>query len=106
MSYSIEDFQVLNSPEYLVITQHSRKRFAERGIQIEDVCNAISTGCIIEDYPEDYPAPSCLILGHSRKAVIHVCASIMDDAIHIITAYIPAPEKWENDWKTRKEETK
>ncbi len=86
------------------MTQHSRKRFNERGIRIDDICAAISTGTIIEDYPEDYPVPSCLILGFTEKRPIHICASIMDGFIQIITAYYPAPEKWEEDWKTRKEE--
>lgn len=106
MAYTIEQFRALNRPEQMVVTQHSRKRFAERGITLDDVCNAIETGSIIEDYPDDYPFPSCLILGESGKVAIHVCASIDDGMIFIITAYVPDPNKWEADLKTRKEETK
>ena len=29
----------------------------------DDVMNAINNGEIIEQYPDDYPFPSCLILG-------------------------------------------
>ncbi|WP_026661136.1 DUF4258 domain-containing protein [Butyrivibrio sp. AC2005] len=101
--YAIKDFKDLNVPENMVITQHSRKRFTERGISIHDVCMAIETGEIIEQYSEDFPFPSCLILGTSNGKVIHVVASIDDGIIYIITAYIPNPEKWENDWRTRKE---
>ena len=102
MLYTIEDFQEINKSENIVITQHSRKRFAERGIKIADVCNAISVGSIIELYPDDYPVPSCLIKGMSANKIIHICASIMDNRINIITAYFPSAEKWENDWRTRK----
>lgn len=104
--YRIEQFEELNRPENMVLTQHSRKRFSERGIKIQDITNAIETGEIIEDYPEDYPFPSCLILGKSGEVNIHIVASINADMIYLITAYIPNPDKWEDDFKTRKEELK
>ncbi|MBQ9196698.1 MAG: DUF4258 domain-containing protein [Clostridia bacterium] len=104
--YLIEQFRALAAPSSMVITQHSRKRFAERGIKIQDVCQAIQTGRIIEQYPDDYPFPSCLILGYSEEKAIHVSASIEDSVMYIITAYIPDPAKWEADLSTRKEETK
>ena len=102
--YSIEQFQQLNKLESLVMTQHSRKRFAERGITIDDIQFVIKTGSIIEQYLDDTPFPSCLILGRSGERILHVVASIDDETVYIITAYAPSPEKWENDWKTRKEE--
>ena len=104
--YSIEQFRRLNRPEAMVLTQHSRKRFAERGINIEDIQFVFRTGEIIEQYPDDIPFPSCLILGYSGERALHVVASIDDDLLYIITAYAPSPGKWEADWKTRKEEAK
>ncbi|MBR4806925.1 MAG: DUF4258 domain-containing protein [Lachnospiraceae bacterium] len=102
--YSIGDFKSINEPSKMVITQHSRKRFSERGISLNDVCESIKNGEIIEQYPDDYPFPSCLIMGKSGNRVIHVVASIEDGLLYIITAYIPNPDKWEEDWKTRKED--
>jgi len=102
--YSIEQFKELNKMECIIVTQHSRRRFSERSISIDDICNAIDNGEIIEDYPEDYPFPSCLILGKSGRRVIHLVASIDDGLIYLITAYVPDPMKWESDWKTRKGE--
>ena len=102
--YLIEQFKELNKTEKMVLTQHSRKRFSERGIKIVDIVNAIESGEIIEEYPEDYPFPSCLILGQSEDKIIHIVASISDGMIYLITAYIPDAERWEADWKTRKEE--
>ena len=104
--YKIEDFIHLNKPEYMVITQHSLKRFTERGIVIDDVCDAISNGEIIEHYGDDFPFPSCLILGESKNKPLHVVASINGEYIYVITSYIPDSERWENDWKTWKEEPK
>ncbi len=105
MFYTMKSFQSLNRPECMVMTQHCRKRFAERNISVEDIIQVIDTGCIIETYPEDFPVPSCLILGYSGNRAIHICASIMDDYIYLITAYIPDPEKWDDDWRTRKGES-
>ena len=101
--YSIDDFRKINKPENMLLTQHSRKRLLERGIGIQDISTAIEDGEIIEDYPDDYPFPSCLILGSSNEKVIHLVASINESIIYLITAYIPNPEQWEADWKTRKE---
>ena len=86
-----------------MLTQHSRKRFVERGIQLQDIVNAIENGEIIECYPNDLPFPSCLITGKSGNRAVHIVAAIDDGMIYLITAYIPDPAKWEADWKTRKE---
>ena len=69
-----------------------------------DVKEAINSGEIIEDYPEDYPDPSCLILGKSgENQNIHVVCGIHEDELWLITAYYPDPGKWLDDYKTRKE---
>ena len=100
--YTINDFRVLSNPENMVLTQHSRRRLAERNISIDDICHAINSGEIIEQYSDDHPFPSCLIMGTSDDRIIHICASIDDGMIYLITAYIPSHEKWESDWKTRR----
>lgn len=62
------------------------------------------SGEIIEQYPDDFPFPSCLIFGYSiDEKVLHVVASDEGTASRIITAYYPNIEKFENDLKTRKE---
>lgn len=103
--YKIEQFQELNKPEKMIITQHSRKRFAERDIRVADICLAIAAGEIIEDYSEDYPFPSCLILGSSGERKLHIVASIDEGFIYLITAYEPDPERWDSEFKKRKEDS-
>ncbi|MBP3817966.1 MAG: hypothetical protein J6H31_06635 [Butyrivibrio sp.] len=44
-----------------------------------------------------------LRIGFQAK-VVHIVASINDEKIYLITAYIPDSDKWESDWKTRKEQ--
>lgn len=57
-------------PENIEITLHDAKRLEQRDISINDVISCILTGEIIEQYPTDYPYPSCLILGSSLKSII------------------------------------
>lgn len=81
---------------------HASERIQQRGITREDVINCIMNGEIIEEYPDDWLNPSCLIFGCSvNHKIIHVVVGL-DDYIHIITAYFPSIEKFENDLKTRR----
>ena len=96
----------LFAEDKVFVTEHAAERFRQRGIRMKDIRTVVGNGEIIEDYPEDYPFPSCLILGKSGEVNIHIVASINDDMIYLITAYIPNPDKWEDDFKTRKEELK
>ena len=80
-------------------TSHVQQRILQRGISRQDVKEAIIHGKIIENYPEDYPFPSCLILGAN---CLHVVCGIGVGTLWIITAYRPSEDKWEDDLKTRK----
>lgn len=63
----------------------------------DEVYEAVLSGKIIENYPEDEPYPSCLIYGRtSRKRPLHiVCAFSMDEDLSVvITVYEPILKKW------------
>lgn len=100
--YTIEQFRQINMPAHMLLTQHGRARLAERSIRIADIQEAISSGDIIEQYEDDKPFPSCLILGYSQDRPIHLVCSINDGILYVITAYVPSPAKWREDWKTRR----
>ena len=96
-------FRQLNSAENYVITMHSRRRMNERGIFLRDVMNVVNHGEIIEQYPDDYPFPSCLILGFTvLNKFLHVVVSLNEGHIYLITAYYPSKDVWEADMKTRR----
>ena len=95
----IREIRELCTDDRIILTQHVVKRCQERGIAFNDIVNAILRGEIIEQYPDDYPYPSCLILSDGP---LHVVAGIGQGMIWIITAYKPTAQKWESDWKTRK----
>ena len=83
---------------------HCLERMQERDISRNDVKNCIMSGEVIEDYPTDYPYPSCLIYGSTMDdKVLHVVAGTDDVNLYIITAYFPNSEKFKEDLKTRKE---
>ena len=99
----IEDVRLLCKDDTIKATQHFTERLFKRGIAYDSVIHAILSGEVIEQYPDDYPHPSCLILGHDvRLAPIHVVAGLSVDALYLITAYYPSADKWEADYKTRK----
>ena len=65
---------------------------------------AMTNGKIIEHYYDDYPYPSCLILGYNiNNKIIHIVCGVSEDTVHMITAYYPNTDKWEEDMKTRRE---
>ena len=83
--------------------QHAIKRMYERGITQADVEAALSTGMVIEDYPNDYPLPSCLWLGYIGNRPVHIVFA--EDKPKgeriIITVYEPDPTQWSADFTTR-----
>lgn len=90
--------------ERVIITIHAQERLRQRGIRAKDVRNCVMTGEIIEQYPDDFPFPSCLIFGQSMNGkILHVVASDEGTGSRIITAYFPDNIKFEDDLKTRRE---
>ncbi len=75
----------------------------KRSISYNDIISCIMNGIIIEEYPDDYPFPSALILEIKDNNPLHVVAGMSDEYLWVITAYRPDKEKWENDYKKRKE---
>ena len=59
---NLEIYQKLCAESKILWTQHCLQRMQERDISRADVKNGIATGEIIEDYPDDFPNPSCLML--------------------------------------------
>jgi hypothetical protein len=100
---TIEIIRELCEQRALYWTNHVDKRLAERGIRREDVLCALLTGEIIEQYTNDQPYPSCLVLGTSLSSrYIHVVCGTNGSALWIITVYYPSLQKWSVDFKTRK----
>lgn len=83
---------------------HALERMMERGIFRAEVLAALLEGEVIEEYLEDKPFPSCLLLQAQERQPLHVVAALDADAgiCHVITAYLPDIERFEADYKTRR----
>ena len=99
----ITDLQKLYENGSIRWTGHVLKRLMQRGIFQTSVIQAIRSGEIIEQYPDDYPYPSCLLLGTTEAGeALHVVCGIGEGEVWMITAYHPDPDEWESDLKTRR----
>lgn len=90
--------------ERIVFRTHAIQRMFARRISEEDVRRILKTGEVIEDYPDDRPYPSRLLLGWSGARAIHVVAADNhdDEVAIVITVYEPDPDRWGPDFKRRK----
>ena len=61
--------------EKIIYRFHAVQRMFERKITVEEVRYALEAGEVIEEYSDDTPYPSCLILGCHRGRAIHVVAA-------------------------------
>lgn len=88
----------------LIFRIHAVRRMFEREITDKQVKSVIEHGEVIEDYPNDLPHPSKLILGWNGRRPIHVVLAERAGTAEIIvvTAYEPGGDKWMSDFKRRK----
>lgn len=94
----LEHIKALIHQGHIRWTTHALKRILQRGISQSEVISAVQCGKIIEEYPNDYPYPSCLILGNG----LHVVCGVCESDVWIITAYRPDPEEWTEGFEKRK----
>ncbi|MEK7476808.1 MAG: DUF4258 domain-containing protein [Candidatus Coatesbacteria bacterium] len=93
----------------LKFSNHSRlemERESRGIIKVDEIVQALDVGEIIEEYPDDRPYASCLMLGRTAAGrPLHVvCAPVMDEAqLVVVTTYEPDPALWEPGFKRRKQ---
>ena len=86
------------------ITDHADEEAGNDDLAFEEIFYSVLHGEIIENYPEDKPYPSCLILGRTFAGVpvhsVWAYNSVSRWAV-MITVYRPDPNIWV-DWRERK----
>ena len=99
----IEEIRQLCQAHKIEWTLHVAKRLIQRGISANDIDSSIINGEIIEEYPEDFPFPSYLIMGKTyNNKTLHLVCAIGDSKLWIITAYEPSLTEWEADFRIRR----
>lgn len=88
---------------HLIYQKHAFRRMAERLIPPHIVRQVLSSGEIIETYPDDLPYPSYLLFTYVDKRPIHVVTADNHEmkVTHIITAYQPSVVEWETGFRKR-----
>jgi hypothetical protein len=87
----------------LIFSTHALRRMLKHRIRSDQVREVLEGGERIEEYPDDTPLPSYLVLGRFGRN-LHVVAAddpVADETI-VITTYEPDPNEWEADLKTRR----
>lgn len=89
--------------EQFEFSRHAVDQSIIRHISVQELREAICTGVIIEDYPDDKYRPSCLIFGMTNQGrPIHVqCSYPSRPIVKIITLYQPDARRWV-DFKVRR----
>jgi hypothetical protein len=85
------------------ITDHADEEAFDDSLTFEEIYFSVMYDEIIEDYPNDKPYPSCLIMGKnfSGDPIHSVWAyNPINQWTVLVTVYRPDPERW-IDWKVR-----
>lgn len=88
----------------LVFSRHAIQQMFLRRISKIDVQAVVAYGEVIEENPDDTPFPSYLLLDFVEAKPIHVVFSYDEstDTGYVVTAYIPDPNLWTNNFKNRR----
>ena len=92
------------SLDHLTFRVHAIQRMFQRQINIDDVRHVLATGEVIEDYPDDIPYPSRLVLGWCQSRPIHlvVAENAETQETIVVTVYQPDPTQWETGFRRRR----
>lgn len=88
----------------IIYRVHAIERMFERDISEKSVEEAVKNGKVIEEYLDDKPYPSFLVLDFENSdsnKPIHIVFAKNENEIIIITAYRPEKSKWTNNYQTR-----
>ncbi len=104
MSTLLEEIRRQIASNQFEFSKHAVDQSIWRSIQVQELKEAIATGQLIEDYPDDKYGPSCLISGSTQaNRPIHVqCSYPSRPLIKIITIYEPDLKRWSNGLTTRR----
>lgn len=97
----IENIVVAIRNSQVRITDHADEEAVNDGLTFEEIYFSVMHGEIIEDYPNDKPYPSCLILDNnfSGEPIHNVWAyNSESQCAALITVYRSDPTRW-IDWK-------
>jgi hypothetical protein len=83
---------------------HAIQRMFERRVSEENVRQVLQSGEMIEDYSDEMPYPSGLMLGRRGNHPLHVviAKNTRDHESVVITVYEPDHSQWKSGFRNRK----
>ncbi len=91
---NLKRIKELVKSDRFIISNHARVRTFQRNISTDELVKMMRHAAIIEDYPDDEPCPSALVLGFLRGTPYHIVVAECLDHVRIITIYKPEEDKW------------
>ena len=103
---SIEEIAAAIGNDRVRVSDHADEKAAEQDLALDDILFTVLHGEILEDYPSDFPYPSCLVLGETVGGlVVHSvwAYNVRSGWAVLITVYRPDSKRWIN-WRQRRRE--
>ncbi len=94
----------MKSYSKLIFRLHALARMSQRCFEPDDIQSALESGVLVEDYPDDTPYPSILVMAWIEQRPVHIVAANndTDKETIIITVYEPDSLKWHSGFTRRK----
>lgn len=104
IDYDMKQKVIAAASRKILFLPHAIRQMSrpERMISTDEVREAVLSGEIIENYPDDPRGESCLIIHSIQGRIIHVVCAPKTEYLAVITAYLPSPDQWSLDFKLRK----
>ena len=89
----------------VTFSRHAVQRMFACGLAEPPVASLVVSGDVIEDYPTDFPYPSCLLLGVIGGLPVHVVVARdpTSETCIVVTVYVPSTLRWSADYRVRKQ---
>ena len=99
----IEETRAKFARDEFEFSKHATDQSILREISVQEIREAMGSGEIIEDYPDDKYGPSCLILGFTlaRRPIHLQCSYPSRPILKVVTLYEPDPTEW-LDYRVRR----
>ncbi len=88
------------------VSAHALGELMNDGVLLEPIIEGIASAIIVEEHPNYHKGPCVLVLQlDERRRPIHLLWGIpagADEPAVLITAYVPDPDRWNEDFTRRK----
>ena len=100
----IEDIRDAVEANRFLVTDHADEEAAAEGLSIVSVVLSIASGEKVEEYPDRWPLPGCLVLSFLQQGEpVHSVWAYNETTrwAVLVTVYRPDPLRW-IDWRYRR----